>query len=140
MLGPDEAGPYIVEQAVVSLSDYSVDRANPLVAFLRQGISNQPVQTGGDAEGVCQNNRGLDVTQFLYLSHPGELSESVPDIYCSRDFIFENIALMRDDCGHACPNVFPFDAGYMSDGNTWDIGDCVVFSRLENTDGKPQLA
>ena len=95
--------PDVVEAAVVAFRDDTVDGSgiDTDVRVLLHHVFDHGGEGRACAEGVGQDDGGLDGPQLLYLHEPRTFPKSVYDRYAGHDLFLEKVPAMRQDGGHA---------------------------------------
>src|SRR5262249_42949357 len=124
--------PDVVQVAVVGLSDHRVDRADLLVARLRERPARDGVHGDPDREGVGQDDRRLDVPELADLKEPRRLAEAVADVNGRGDLLLKEIPRVRKDRGHSGAHGFSLDDRLMPDAHAGHVRDRVPLPRREN--------
>ena len=138
MLLRDVEAPDVVEGAVVALADQGVDGAcgAPDVGIAGHGVFHQGGVGGAHAEGVGEDDGGLDGAQLLHLDEPGGLAEAVDDRRGGEDLVPEEVPLVGQHGGDAGVHVSAVPDGDVAHGDAGDVGDEVPGPRGASADPK----
>jgi hypothetical protein len=128
------------KRSVVRLTDERVDRADGVVARLRQRPPHRGLERRADRERVGQDDRRFDGSQFLHLSRSGELAKCVADEHRAGDLLAEQIAAVRQDRRHPGPDGVAGHDRRLTDADALDVGDRIERSRLHRAWRDPEIA
>ena len=92
-----------------------------------------------DAQGVGQDDRGLERAELFDLGHAGELAVAVGDRDPGRDLVLEDVAAVGEDGRDAGPDVLPFDERDLADLDPGDVGDGVERAGREDADDEAEF-
>ena len=109
MLRADVEAPDVVEPAVVALGDQAVHRAggDPDVRVPLQHVPGERLTGGAHAQGVGEEDGGLDGAQLLHLDEAHALAEAVDDRHPGHHLVPEAVAPVGQHGGDAGVDV-PF--------------------------------
>jgi len=133
------AAPYIIQSAVVSFPYHGIDRLYVPIPWLLQRIGYQSFNPGSHRQGVRQDDRGLDVPQFLYLRGTGQFAEPVAGPESGRHFLPEYIPRMRDDGSHPGTDTVSRHKRDMTNRHSFHIGNGIQRSGLHDPGPDPVI-
>ena len=122
----------VVQARVVRFAHERVDRANRLVARLRQGVGDDRLEGGPNGQSVGQDDRRLDRAQLLDLRRAGKLAEGVAHENGARDFLLKQVAAVGEDGRDARMDLLSIVDRRMPDPDSRDVGDGVEWSGRED--------
>ena len=140
MVGRHVASADVVELSVVGLSDHGIDAADIFITLHVQGVTQYALDALSHGKGIRQHDRRLDIAQFPYLRHTGQLAETVADIHSCRAFHAEDIAFMGHDGRHAGTDIIAFNERYLPDADTRYVGDGIVGSGVKDPGFNAEIA
>src|SRR5256714_1543726 len=139
-LGTDVATAYVVQLPVVRLGDDGVYGAHLLVSGKREHPFDQSVGDARDVQGVCEQDRRLDLAEFVDLRRTHELAEAVADEDGGGDFLAEEVAAVRKYRRHARANVRALNQCRVSDAHALHVCDGVESARGQHADHEADVA
>jgi hypothetical protein len=123
VLSRDVPSSDVVQVAVVRFANQRVDRLHILVSRQGQHVVDQRICHTWHAQGRCEQDRGLDLAEFIHLGRTRQLAEGVAYEDRARNLFAEQIAGMRPDGGDTRAHVVATDDGRVPDFDAGNIGD-----------------
>ena len=135
VLGGEEAGADVVDAAVVRFTDHAVDAAAVAVFLEGERIVDDAVKACGHVEGIDEDDRRLDVAEFLHLRIARHLAEAVREEDARRNLFLEEVAAVRKNRGHARMSALLVVMHvHLTDEHAFNVSDGVVLARLQDAE------
>lgn len=107
------------------------------VAVFLEGerIVDDAVKACGHVEGIDEDNRCLEVPEFLHLRIARHLAEAVREEDARRNLFLEEVATVRKNRGHARMSALLVVMHvHLADEHAFNVSDGVVLARLQDAE------
>ena len=111
----------------------------PISGLASHRPADQRVGAGRHREGVGQQDRRLQLAEFLDLHQPDALAEAVQHLGGGDRLVAENVAVMRQDGGDAGAHV-AFQHRGVTDRDPRHVGDRVARAGRQGAAGQAKVA
>ena len=121
--------------AVVRFAYHAVDAAAVAVFLEGERIVDDAVKASGHVEGIDEDDRRLDVAEFLHLRIARHLAEAVREEDARRNLFLEEVAAVRKNRGHARMSALLVVMHvHLADEHAFNVSDGVVLARLQDAE------